>query len=152
MGRALVSLFDADRASLLTELIVGVIGEFRIDTSEMHNDSTSVSVHGQYADADGTARRGRPTPAVTFAPSKDHRPDLKQLVWILTVAGDGSVPMAYRLADGNTSDDPTHIPTWDAPQGLPHQPVRLGRGPMGRRRSPSSLRRYSWSQARLVMP
>jgi hypothetical protein len=114
VGRALVSLFDADRASGLTELIVGVIGEFGIDTSQMHNDSTSVSVHGQYADADGTARRGRPTPAVTLGHSKDHRPDLKQLVWILTVAGDGSVPMAYRLADGNTSDDPTHIPTWDA--------------------------------------
>src|SRR5262249_54238945 len=38
----------------------------------------------------------------------------KQLVWILTVSADGAVPMAYRLADGNTSDDPTHIPTWDA--------------------------------------
>ncbi|MGH3683215.1 MAG: IS1634 family transposase, partial [Natronosporangium sp.] len=82
--------------------------------SEMHNDSTSVSVHGQYRDADGTPRRGKPTPAVTFGHSKDHRPDLKQLVWILTVSADGSVPMAYRLADGNTSDDPTHIPTWDA--------------------------------------
>jgi len=53
VGRALVSLFDADRASLLTELIVGVIAEFGVDTSEMHNDSTSVSVHGQYDDADG---------------------------------------------------------------------------------------------------
>ena len=50
---------------------------------------------------------------MTFGHSKDHRPDLKQLVWILTVSADGSVPMAYRLADGNTSDDPTHIPTWD---------------------------------------
>jgi transposase len=114
VGRALVSLFDADRASLLTELIVGVVGEFGIDTSEMHNDSTSVSVHGQYATADGRAVRGKPTAAVTFGRSKDHRPDLKQLVWILTVAADGSVPMAYRLADGNTSDDPTHVPTWDA--------------------------------------
>jgi hypothetical protein len=28
-------------------------------------------------------------------------------VWILTVAADGAVPLAYRLADGNTSDDPT---------------------------------------------
>jgi transposase len=114
VGRALVTLFDADRASLLTDLIVGVIGEFSVDTSEMHNDSTSVSVHGQYETADGTPRRGKPTPAVTFGHSKDHRPDLKQLVWILTVAADGSVPMAYRLADGNTCDDPTHIPTWDA--------------------------------------
>ena len=50
---------------------------------------------------------------MTFGHSKDHRPDLKQLVWILTVSADGSVPMAYRLADGNTCDDPTHIPTWD---------------------------------------
>jgi transposase len=114
VGRALVSLFDADRASLLTELIVGVIGEFGVDTSQMHNDSTSVSVHGQYVDADGAPHRGKPTAAVTFGHSKDHRPDLKQLVWILTVSADGSVPMAYRLADGNTADDPTHIPTWDA--------------------------------------
>jgi transposase len=114
VGRALVSLFDADRASLLTELIVGVVAEFGVDTSEMHNDSTSVSVHGQYVDAGGTPVRGKPTAAVTFGHSKDHRPDLKQLVWILTVSADGSVPMAYRLADGNTSDDPTHIPTWNA--------------------------------------
>ena len=113
VGRALLALFDADRASLLTDLVVGVIGEFGVDTAEMHNDSTSVSVHGQYETADGTPRRGKPTAAVTFGHSKDHRPDLKQLVWILTVSADASVPMAYRLADGNTSDDPTHIPTWD---------------------------------------
>jgi transposase len=50
---------------------------------------------------------------ITFGHSKDHRPDLKQLVWILTVAADGAVPIAYRLADGNTTDDPTHVPTWD---------------------------------------
>ena len=93
--------------------MLGVIAEFGIDTSELHNDSTSVSVHGAYRDADGTPRGGKPTPAVTFGHSKDHRPDLKQLVWILTVSADGAVPIAYRLADGNTNDDPTHIPTWD---------------------------------------
>jgi hypothetical protein len=113
VGRALVTLFDADRASLLTDLILGVINEFNVDTAEMHNDSTSVSIHGQYETADGRPRRGKPTSAVTFGHSKDNRPDLKQLVWILTVSADGSVPMAYRLADGNTADDPTHIPTWD---------------------------------------
>jgi hypothetical protein len=113
VGRALVTLFDADRASLLTELIVGVVGEFNVDTAEMHNDSTSVSVHGQYAEADGSRRRGKPTAEVTFGHSKDHRPDLKQLVLILTVAADGAVPMAYRLANGDTPDDPTHVPTWD---------------------------------------
>jgi transposase len=113
VGRALEALFDADRASLLTTVVLGAISEFRIDTHQLHNDSTSVSVHGLYRDAVGTPRGGKPTPVITFGHSKDHRPDLKQLVWILTVSADGAVPLAYRLADGNTVDDPTHVPTWD---------------------------------------
>jgi len=113
-GRMLDRLFHADRGSLLTELMVGVIGEFGIDCSRLHNDSTSVSVHGAYTAAGGQDVAGTPAPAITFGHSKDHRPDLKQLVFILTVSGDHAVPVIYRLADGNTSDDPTHIPTWDA--------------------------------------
>jgi len=46
--------------------------------------------------------------------SKDHRPDLLQLVWILTVAADGAVPIAHRLESGNTEDSTTHIATWDS--------------------------------------
>ncbi len=113
VGRALDALFDADRASLLTTVMLAAISEFGIDTSRLHNDSTSISVHGAYRDADGTTRGGKATPVITQGHSKDHRPDLKQLVWILTVSADGAVPIAYRLADGNTVDDPTHVPTWD---------------------------------------
>ena len=113
VGRALEALFDADRASLLTELMLSVVAEFGIDTTELHNDSTSISVHGAYREATGTPRGGKPTPVITFGHSKDHRPDLKQLVFILTVAADGAVPITYRLAAGNTTDDPTHVPTWD---------------------------------------
>jgi len=122
VGRALEALFDADRASLLTAVAGRAVSEFAVDTTQLHNDSTSISVHGAYRDAVGTVRGGKPTAAITFGHSKDHRPDLKQLVWILTVAADGAVPLAYRLADGNTSDDPTHIPTWDGLVAL------LGRG------------------------
>lgn len=68
---------------------------------------------GAYKAADGTPVAGTPCPAITFGHSKDHRPDLKQLVFILTVSADHAVPVIYRLASGNTSDDPTHIPTWD---------------------------------------
>ncbi|MGK2855295.1 MAG: IS1634 family transposase [Microbacteriaceae bacterium] len=113
VGRALDALFDADRASLLTAVMLAAISEFDIDTTRLHNDSTSISVHGAYRDAVGTQRAGKPTPVITQGHSKDHRPDLKQLVWILTVSADGAVPIAYRLADGNTVDDPTHVPTWD---------------------------------------
>jgi hypothetical protein len=114
VGRVLDRLFLADRGSLLTELMTGVIAEFRVDCSRLHNDSTSVSVHGAYKAADGEDVAGIPTPAITLGHSKDHRPDLKQLVFILTVSSDHAVPVIYRLASGNTNDDPTHIPTWDA--------------------------------------
>src|ERR1035437_2672574 len=112
VGRALDALFDADRASLLTAVMLAAISEFSIDTDQLHNDSTSISVHGVYRDAEGSPRRGKATPVITHGHSKDHRPDLKQLVWILTVRRDRAVPYTYRLADGNTVDDPTHVPTW----------------------------------------
>jgi transposase len=113
VGRVLERLFDADRASLLTEVVVGAVRAFRIDCSQLHNDSTSISFTGAYRSAVGGSRGGKPTPAVTFGHSKDHRPDLRQLVWILTVTADGAVPLAHRVASGNTADDTTHIPTWD---------------------------------------
>jgi transposase len=112
-GRALDALFDADRGSLLTTVVLRAIREFGVDTHQLHNDSTSISVQGLFRGADGTPRGGKTTPVVTFGHSKDHRPDLKQLVWILTVSSDGAVPILYRLANGNTSDVATHVATWD---------------------------------------
>jgi transposase len=113
VGRALDRLFYADRASLLTELMLGVISAFQVDCSQLHNDSTSISVHGAYRGADGHQSAGKATPRICHGHSKDHRPDLKQLLWILTVSADGAVPLAYRLGDGNTTDDQTHIQTWE---------------------------------------
>lgn len=51
---------------------------------------------GDYTGADGSPRGGKPTAAITFGHNKDHRPDLRQLVWILTVTADGAVPLAHR--------------------------------------------------------
>jgi len=113
VGRALDLLFDADRGTLLTELTLRAISEFAVDCSQLHNDSTSIALHGDYATADGRPRGGKPTPAAMLGHSKDHRPDLKQLLLILTVSADGAVPLAHRVADGNTGDDSTHVDTWD---------------------------------------
>jgi transposase len=113
VGRALDQLFDCDRGSLLTGLMLGVISEFSVDCSQLHNDSTSISVHGDYAAADGRERGGKPTVAAALGHSKDHRPELKQFVLTLTVSADGAVPIAHRLLDGNITDDQTHIATWD---------------------------------------
>jgi len=113
VGRALDQLFDCDRASLLTELVLGAISEFQIDCSQLHNDSTSITLYGEYLQADGRKRGGQGTAAAARGHSKEHRGDLKQLLSILTVSADGAVPLAHRLADGNVTDDQTHIETWE---------------------------------------
>lgn len=114
VGRALDELFHADRASLLTEVAVRAVQVFQVDLQQLHNDSTSVTFSGEYRGAArGAARRGQRTLAITHGHNKDHRPDLKQLLFILTISADGAVPVHYRAADGNTTDDQTHIHTWD---------------------------------------
>lgn len=120
VGRALDRLFDTDRVSLLTALSLAAIRGFDIDLDELHNDSTSLALFGAYrADPDPVLPPRPPArPARGF--SKDHRPDLAQLVWILTIAVEltpagrvgGVVPIWCRLADGNTEDSTTHVDTW----------------------------------------
>ena len=44
---------------------------------------------------------------------KDFRPDCKQIVFGLNITSDGHVPLSYKLFDGNTNDDVTHIPNWN---------------------------------------
>ena len=114
LGRALDRLFDADRAALLTEVVLAVGLNFGVSFDELHNDSTSISVCGNYRAATGRKIRGRSAPVITYGHSKAHRPDLKQLLFILTVNTDGNIPVAFRCTDGNASDSRTHIETWNA--------------------------------------
>jgi transposase len=113
MGRALDTLFEADRAAILTDIMVNVVRVFGLSLEQFNNDSTSLTVYGQYRKATGKTRRGKPTLAITFGHNKDHRPDLKQLVLILTTSSDGTVPVHFKVADGNTEDSTTHIETWE---------------------------------------
>jgi len=113
VGRALDRLFDADRASLMTELVLATLREFEVDVDQLHNDSTTLTLTGDYREADGKKMRGKPTLVVTYGHNKDHRPDLKQLLFVLTVSADGAVPVHYRAMDGNTNDSTTHVDTWE---------------------------------------
>ena len=114
VGRALDKLFAADGPSLVLAVAGHVVREFGVRLEELHNDSTTVSFCGAYSEAAEERRLlGRPTLAITFGYNKDHRPDLKQLLFILTVTADGGVPLHFRAASGNVVDDQTHRDTWD---------------------------------------
>lgn len=106
-GRALDKLYKIDRASMMTEIVLAVIKEFDIQMDRIHNDSTSVKAYGQIPGKTKSGlelRRGH---------SKDHRPDLKQLLFSLSISADGGIPVHYKSYSGNRTDDTTHIETWD---------------------------------------
>ena len=111
LGRALDRLYRADRASLLTALVVRAVREFDIRLEQMHNDTTTVTFSGIYHNQQPAEQRDRP-PRITFGYNKDHRPDLKQLLFSITVSADGAVPVHCKTHDGNVTDDQVHIETW----------------------------------------
>ncbi|EQD62976.1 Transposase, partial [mine drainage metagenome] len=87
----------------LTQIVVGAVKEFHISMDEFHNDSTTITLTGDYEEADGSMKRGKQSLKITYGHNKDHRPDLKQILWILTVSSDGAVPVHYKATDGNTT-------------------------------------------------
>ena len=122
VGRMLDRLFDADRATLITETVLSVVREFEVELGQLHNDSTTVTLTGGDYPGGGEERGGKAVVKPAFGHNKDFRPDLRQLLFVLTVSADGAVPVAYRVEDGNTSDDTTHVPTWDELVTLVGQP------------------------------
>lgn len=106
-ARALDKLFEADRAALVTDIALHVIRATALNVDEIHNDSTSVKTCG--------AMPGKSATGLIFnhGHSKDHRPDLKQIIYSLTISADGAVPIHYKAYPGNRNDDTTHIETWD---------------------------------------
>jgi hypothetical protein len=114
VGRALDRLFDADIPSLTLAVVAHAVREFVVELDELHNDSTTITFHGDYEGADRERTlRGRLRLAVTHGHNKDHRPDLKQLLYILTVSRDGAVPVQFRVESGNATDDRSHQGTWE---------------------------------------
>jgi len=114
VGRNLDRLFEADHTSLVLATLTHVIKEFDVSLDELHNDATTVTFSGEYDDA---AERmhpfGKMTRIITWGHNKDHRPDLKQLLYTLTVTRDGAVPVNFDVGDGNLTDDQTHRDSWD---------------------------------------
>jgi len=69
-----------------------------LDRGGMHWDSTPRSLYGRYPTADGA-----PGVRPRHGHSKDHRPDLKQILFTCFGNRDG-VPLMGRVEDGNRSD------------------------------------------------
>lgn len=112
LARSLSALFQADRHSLMTEVSSKAITVHNLLTEEIHNVSTTITFLGNYINQDPEAVK------LKHGHNKDFRPDCKQVVFGLNITSDGHVPLSYKLFDGNTTDDVTHIPNWNGLRSL----------------------------------
>jgi transposase len=99
LGRTLDEAYAYGCDLLFHELALGVCAREGIDLRFNHLDTTSFSLSGEYIpESDEQAM------AITHGYSRDHRPDLKQVVLELMVSQDGGIPLVSKSWDGNTSD------------------------------------------------
>lgn len=100
LGQILDALFAANLNQVFSALALKTLETYAIATPWMHQDTTTISLYGAYADVSDA--RDAPRPA--YGHNKDGRGDLKQVLLSLGVSGDGGLPLRMGLRDGNTSD------------------------------------------------
>jgi transposase len=101
LGRVLDRISDVGTNTVLGAIVVRVMASFGLDTSHVHHDTTSQKFFGDYLLYDWE-RHDQPF-VITHGFSKEHRPDLKQLVHSLLCVDHG-IPIYSKLVDGNESD------------------------------------------------
>lgn len=99
LGHALDDIAEYGSSKLFAEVAFGVAIDNDLLHHTHHLDTTSMLVHGAYEVTDDPN-----IIEVVHGFSKDHRPDLKQIVLSLVVNGPSSIPIWMDPLDGNSSD------------------------------------------------
>ncbi len=99
LGRTLDAAYAHGCERLFGELAVSVSRQEGVESRFGCEDTTSFSLTGEYlADEDSHAV------VITQGYSKDHRPDLKQMVLEMMVSQDGGIPLLMKCWSGNSDD------------------------------------------------
>ena len=99
LGRVLDDIHAYGSELLFSELALHASKKIGLSHRFTSLDTTSFSVSGSYDDqTDETAI------TLSHGYSKDHRPDLKQVVLELVTSQDGGIPLMMRSFDGNAND------------------------------------------------
>jgi len=114
LGRTLDWLYAHDPTKLFAGIARRARQVFGVSTSQVHVDTTSFSVSGEYGpkkaqtgETEGAAKEVVVDPAliaITYGYSRDHRADLKQWMLALATTHDGDIPLFLQPLDGNSSD------------------------------------------------
>ncbi|EIV4462092.1 IS1634 family transposase [Salmonella enterica] len=102
LGRCLDALFEADVSSLYQVLSEKVVAHLGLQGTAVHLDITSFHVDGVYDCADGE-QTGRLQLVQGY--SRDHRPDLNQVVLELICENEAGLPVYMQAMSGNSNDN-----------------------------------------------
>lgn len=101
LGRALDEIYDYGPEQLYSQCAAQAINRLDLQPRCGHLDSTSLHVDGEYnshdEEQDGVVR-------ITKGYSRDHRPELNQVVLQLICEGQAGIPLLMETLSGNSSD------------------------------------------------
>nr|WP_240035334.1 IS1634 family transposase [Neobacillus notoginsengisoli] len=103
LGRALDYLYEATPWKVYTPVALSALNRLGLALSLLHNDTSSFSIYGEYTPKAETSAETEPVLSVSRGDSKEHRPDLKQIVLGMAVTPE-RIPVLAKMEDGNTSD------------------------------------------------
>jgi len=101
LGRALDSLYNYGVTPLFSLISKKAFENLNLVTKYHHLDSTAIHVDGKY-NSDKETKEG--VVHITKGYSKDHRPDLNQVMLEMICENSYGIPLAMRALDGNSSD------------------------------------------------
>ena len=101
LGRALDSLYDYGVTPLFSLISTKAFKNINLEAKYHHLDSTAIHVDGKY---NSNEEKKEGVVHITQGYSKDHRPDLNQVMLEMITEDSYGIPLAMRALDGNSSD------------------------------------------------
>jgi transposase len=101
LGRTLDKLFSLGVSELFTQIALKAMRTLDIKVKSLHLDSTSFHVDGDYF---SLLEQDESRIKLVQGYSRDHRPDLNQVVLQMITSNQGNIPLFMQAASGNSSD------------------------------------------------
>ena len=100
LGRCLDQLYETGVSELFQGLSARTISHLGLSCEGLNLDSTSIHVDGEYKDEDGNTAI-----QLVRGYSRDHRPELNQVVLNLITENQAGIPVYMQAASGNINDN-----------------------------------------------
>lgn len=107
LDRCLDDLYAAGATEVFYGVAAHALEVYGIEAKFVHLDSSSFHLHGAY----DSQEPERAAISITYGYSKDHRPDLKQVVVQLITTHKSALPVWFEALSGNSNDKKTFTAT-----------------------------------------